>query len=82
MTCINFPELSAASKMTLKHQGGIMSAEEASAFECLPNFDIILLCREWDEKAKVANMENMTSIMHFKEMFKKYMLSLALGTRS
>lgn len=45
-------ELSHASKKTLEFQGGRMSAEEASAFEKDPLFDMSIRMRKWDELAK------------------------------
>lgn len=42
--------------MTLVHQGGPMSDEEAATFEKLENFEAILRMRKWDEQAKVDNM--------------------------
>ena len=45
-------KLSAASKQTLVHQGGAMSADEAERFEQHPLFASILKLRAWDEAAK------------------------------
>ena len=42
--------------MTLVHQGGPMSDNEAEIFEKLENFEAILRMRSWDEQAKVKNM--------------------------
>ncbi|MCC5937391.1 MAG: HD domain-containing protein [Lunatimonas sp.] len=47
-----FQKLSEASKQTLSYQGGVMTAEEAAAFEADPDHPLILKMREWDEKAK------------------------------
>ncbi|WP_375584824.1 phosphonate degradation HD-domain oxygenase [Cyclobacterium xiamenense] len=47
-----FDRLSEASKQTLNYQGGVMSAEEAAAFEADEHHALILKMREWDEKAK------------------------------
>ncbi|HOX82648.1 MAG TPA: HD domain-containing protein [Chryseolinea sp.] len=47
-----FNNLSEASKMTLNFQGGIMSANEAIAFEKNPLFEISVCMRKWDELAK------------------------------
>lgn len=44
--------LSDASRGTLRHQGGPMSAEEAAAFEKDPLFDQKLRLRAWDEQGK------------------------------
>ena len=48
--------LSEASVQTLLHQGGPMSALEASTFEEHPYLDDILQLRRWDEQAKVPWM--------------------------
>lgn len=45
-------DLSQASKMTLEHQGGPMTQEEAKKFEIDPLFETILKMRTWDEKGK------------------------------
>ena len=39
--------------MTLVHQGGPMTKQEADDFEANPNFRLSLRARTWDEKAKV-----------------------------
>lgn len=48
-----FDALSAASRQTLKWQGGLMSEAEADSFEVDPLFADSLLLRRWDEAAKV-----------------------------
>ncbi len=52
-----FPEyynlLSEASKITLLHQGGIMTPSEAAAFESHPLADKYIALRRWDEQAKI-----------------------------
>ncbi|MCF8277091.1 MAG: HDIG domain-containing protein [Flavobacteriales bacterium] len=47
-----YGKLSEASKKTLEYQGGIMSAEEAVAFEEDPLCATIIRMRHWDEMAK------------------------------
>jgi putative nucleotidyltransferase with HDIG domain len=47
-----YNNLSEASKKTLVFQGGIMSAEEAEAFEKDPLFEPSIRMRTWDELAK------------------------------
>ena len=65
-------ELSAASKMTLEHQGGPMTSSEAAAFELNPRFEDILKMRTWDEQAKVKGM-TLTPLIKYRNMFKSYM---------
>ena len=59
--CFKRPEyneaLSAASKKTMKFQGGVMTEEEAQEFENQTYFEESLKLREWDDKAKVTNIE-------------------------
>lgn len=47
-----YERLSEASRRTLEYQGGVMSAEEAEAFECDPLCEVSLRMRQWDERAK------------------------------
>jgi phosphonate degradation associated HDIG domain protein len=48
-----FGRLSAASVLTLKLQGGPMSAAEVAEFRQLPHLEDILRVRVWDDEAKV-----------------------------
>ena len=48
--------LSSASLVTLKLQGGPMSAVEVSAFEAEPFRREALLVRQWDDRGKVAGL--------------------------
>ena len=64
MECL---DLSEASKMTLIHQGGPMTAKEASDFEKLKNFQLCLTARVWDEKAKEQN-KKIYPIERYKDM--------------
>lgn len=47
-----YARLSEASRRTLDYQGGVMSAEEAHAFEQDPLCALSLRMRHWDEQAK------------------------------
>ncbi|MFO2462013.1 HD domain-containing protein [Pseudomonas sp. 15FMM2] len=47
-----YARLSEASRRTLAYQGGVMSAEEAQAFERDPLCGVSLRMRHWDEQAK------------------------------
>ncbi|WDH53071.1 HD domain-containing protein [Pseudomonas chlororaphis] len=47
-----YERLSEASRRTLEYQGGVMSAEEARAFEQDPLCAVSLRLRHWDEQAK------------------------------
>jgi len=48
--------LSEASKQTLVYQGGVMTTEEAEAFELDPLFTTSIRMRYWDEQAKDINV--------------------------
>ena len=61
-----FLSLSEASMKTLEFQGGVMNAEEASAFEKDLLFETSIRMRKWDELAKevnvaLVNLEDMKS---------------------
>ncbi len=51
-----YHQLSEASKKTLEYQGGVMSEEEAHAFETDPLFEVSIRMRRWDELAKEINI--------------------------
>jgi len=50
-----YNRLSDASKNTLKHQGGPMTAQEAAAFKADPLFELNITMRRWDEEAKLQD---------------------------
>ena len=52
-----FAKLSEASVLTLKLQGGPMSAAEVEAFRKLESLDDVLRVRIWDDEAKVPGRE-------------------------
>ena len=62
-----YEKLSEASKITLKHQGGVMSASEATAFESDPLFSEYIQLREWDDRAKEMNIE-IPALAHYKKI--------------
>ncbi len=51
-----YNRLSPASKATLEKQGGMMSDEEAQAFESDDLFDLFIRIRRWDDLAKQENV--------------------------
>jgi phosphonate degradation associated HDIG domain protein len=51
-----FEQLSEASRKTLEFQGGVMSKQEAEPFEYDTLFDLSILLRKWDEKAKKTHV--------------------------
>ncbi len=51
-----YHSLSEASKKTLEFQGGVMTSEEAIAFENDPLLELSILLRKWDEEAKNTNV--------------------------
>jgi phosphonate degradation associated HDIG domain protein len=50
-----YNKLSPASKVTLNFQGGIMTANEAAAFERNDNAELVIRLRYWDDMAKEIN---------------------------
>jgi phosphonate degradation associated HDIG domain protein len=69
-----FNQLSEASRKTLDFQGGVMTGEEANAFEKDPLFSEIILMRRWDEQAKVQN-KPMPDLSHFRDMIVHHLVS-------
>lgn len=51
-----YSQLSEASKKTLEYQGGVMTPQEAAAFEEDPLFHLSIRMRRWDELAKEINV--------------------------
>jgi len=50
-------QLSPASQLSFRLQGGLMSPEEVSAFENNPHFREAIQLRYWDDEAKIPNLE-------------------------
>jgi len=69
-----FNQLSEASRKTLDFQGGMMTVEEANAFEKDPLFSEIILMRRWDEQAKIQD-KSMPDLNHFHEMIVRHLVS-------
>ena len=63
-------KLSDASKQTLIHQGGPMNKEEAVNFESSKFFNIFIKMRDYDDKAKVKDLE-LTSLEHYKNLLEQ-----------
>jgi 2-amino-1-hydroxyethylphosphonate dioxygenase (glycine-forming) len=51
-----YNKLSPASKITLEKQGGVMTKEEADAFESDDLHFLFIKIRQWDDKAKMENV--------------------------
>lgn len=65
-----YDRLSEASKGTLSHQGGKMTEEEIKNFEQNENYDLHLLMRSWDERAKVKDIKN-PKLASFRDMMER-----------
>ncbi|MBE7176324.1 MAG: HDIG domain-containing protein [Mucilaginibacter polytrichastri] len=52
-----YNRLSPASRETLKHQGGVMTPEEAEHFENSGDAELMIRMRHWDDLAKETNLE-------------------------
>jgi phosphonate degradation associated HDIG domain protein len=72
-----FPEyygkLSAASKMTLKKQGGTMTSAEAWQFEMDHLYKLFIKLREWDDRAKVERLP-LPSLEKYKTMAVEHLM--------
>lgn len=62
-----YNQLSGASKKTLAFQGGVMTAEEAIAFEEDDLFDQYVAIRRWDDLAK-KTQEPLPGLSHYKQL--------------
>jgi phosphonate degradation associated HDIG domain protein len=62
-----YQKLSPASQTTLGFQGGVMSAEEADAFEANPDRELIIRFRHWDDEAKQTDVP-VNNLPHLKQM--------------
>lgn len=67
-----FEKLSPASRETLAFQGGMMTEEEAIAFENDPLSDLYITLRKWDEKAKEEHIP-LPSLNHYREMMLQHL---------
>ncbi|MBD1391582.1 HDIG domain-containing metalloprotein [Mucilaginibacter glaciei] len=67
-----FEKLSEASRATLNFQGGVMSADEAKAFEQNPDADLIIRMRVWDDEAKITEIP-VDNIAHLKKLSIKHL---------
>lgn len=65
-------KLSAASKITLQHQGGIMDEEEAALFEQDPLHPLYIKMREWDDRAKNTG-QPLPPLSRYKAMAKEHL---------
>lgn len=73
-----FPEyynkLSAASKITLHKQGGVMDEIEAELFETDHLHQLYIKVREWDDKAKIKNIP-LPDLSRYRQMAFEHLLS-------
>ncbi len=67
-----FENLSPASKETLHFQGGIMTEQEAIAFELDPLSPLYIQLRKWDEQAKLEHIP-LPSLAHFQQMMEHHL---------
>ncbi|XP_021368896.1 uncharacterized protein LOC110460342 isoform X3 [Mizuhopecten yessoensis] len=71
-----YDHLSSASRMTLEHQGGRMSAEEATAFENNALFDVIVRMRTWDDAGKEVDVTKV-SLDKYRKLCLDYLTSIS-----
>jgi phosphonate degradation associated HDIG domain protein len=62
-----FEQLSEASKLSLRLQGGPMSAAQAAAFAAEPFFDDAIRLRRWDEEGKIVGYRG-PELAHFEPL--------------
>jgi phosphonate degradation associated HDIG domain protein len=67
-----YDRLSEASKNTLKHQGGPMEADEATAFMADPLFELNITMRKWDEEAKLQD-QPIPDLTIYKQIAEKHL---------
>lgn len=62
-----YQQLSEASRQTLGFQGGVMTLDEALAFEDEEWFDLYVAIRRWDDLAKKTK-QPLGDLMHYKQL--------------
>lgn len=67
-----YEQLSSASKETLAFQGGVMTEEEALAFESDPLADLYIRLRKWDEQAKQEHVP-LPSLSHYRSLMQQHL---------
>jgi 2-amino-1-hydroxyethylphosphonate dioxygenase (glycine-forming) len=67
-----YNQLSDASKKTLQFQGGVMTQDEALAFEEDDLFDLYIAIRRWDDLAK-KTQEPLPPLFHYKQMMTEHL---------
>jgi phosphonate degradation associated HDIG domain protein len=75
-----YDRLSDASKQTLLHQGGRMSAAEAEEFERDPDHTLFIRLRDWDDKAKETS-KVAPSLERYRAMAQRHLLSQKVSVR-
>jgi 2-amino-1-hydroxyethylphosphonate dioxygenase (glycine-forming) len=70
-----YEQLSEASKITLEHQGGMMTETEALQFESDPLHELIIEMRRMDELAK-EEQQPIPDLKKYKIMMEKYLLAM------
>jgi 2-amino-1-hydroxyethylphosphonate dioxygenase (glycine-forming) len=69
-----YSRLSEASKITLKHQGGMMTENEALQFEADPLHELIIEMRRIDELAKLEH-QPLPDLAKYKMLMEKHLLN-------
>lgn len=67
-----YNQLSEASKKTLQFQGGVMTADEALAFEEDDLFDLYIAIRKWDDLAKKIK-QPLPNLEQYKQMMTEHL---------
>ena len=67
-----YAQLSEASKRTLEFQGGVMTEEEAMAFEADQLHPLYIQLRKWDEQAKETE-KPLPSLDHYRKLMTEHL---------
>ena len=67
-----YNSLSKASQTTLKYQGGVFNDEEALEYESLPNFELYIKIRLYDDAAKDPT-KTIKPLNYYKDMLLEYL---------
>ncbi len=68
-----YNQLSEASKATLVYQGGLMTEQEAKAFEATPHFELCIKMRYWDDGGKTQETMGLEILVPYEAMIIRHL---------
>lgn len=68
-----YNQLSEASKATLAYQGGLMTEQEAKAFEATPYFELCIKMRYWDDGGKTQESIGKDILVFYEAMIIRHL---------